>query len=74
MIVHIPSDAEEDLIEGYWFYERQSPLEPESLLDASGRPVDTGQRGMEDADGAVPAAPDSAGSPRTCEVDECIRK
>lgn len=23
--VHIPSDAEEDLIEGYWFYERQLP-------------------------------------------------
>ena len=25
MIVDISSDAEEDLIEGYWFYERQSP-------------------------------------------------
>ena len=25
MNVHITSDAEEDLIEGYWFYERQSP-------------------------------------------------
>jgi len=25
MIVNIASDAEEDLIEGYWFYERQSP-------------------------------------------------
>jgi hypothetical protein len=25
MIVHISSDAEEDLIEGFWFYERQSP-------------------------------------------------
>ena len=25
MIVGISSDAEEDLIEGYWFYERQSP-------------------------------------------------
>lgn len=25
MTVHISSDAEEDLIEGYWFYERQSP-------------------------------------------------
>ncbi len=48
-------------------------LEPESLLDASGRPVDTGHRGREDAEGAVPAAPDPAGSPRTCEVDECIR-
>ena len=24
MIVYISSDAEEDLIEGYWFYERQS--------------------------------------------------
>lgn len=24
MIVQISSDAEEDLIEGYWFYERQS--------------------------------------------------
>jgi hypothetical protein len=24
MIVNISSDAEEDLIEGYWFYERQS--------------------------------------------------
>ena len=24
MIVDISSDAEEDLIEGYWFYERQS--------------------------------------------------
>jgi len=23
MIVDISSDAEEDLIEGYWFYERQ---------------------------------------------------
>jgi plasmid stabilization system protein ParE len=25
MIVDISSDAEEDLIEGYWFYGRQSP-------------------------------------------------
>ena len=25
MTVDISSDAEEDLIEGYWFYERQSP-------------------------------------------------
>lgn len=25
MIVDISSDAVEDLIEGYWFYERQSP-------------------------------------------------
>jgi hypothetical protein len=25
MIVSISSDAEEDLVEGYWFYERQSP-------------------------------------------------
>ena len=25
MIVDISSDAEEDLIDGYWFYERQSP-------------------------------------------------
>jgi hypothetical protein len=25
MIVGISSDAEEDLIDGYWFYERQSP-------------------------------------------------
>ncbi len=25
MIVDVSSDAEEDLIEGYWFYERQSP-------------------------------------------------
>ena len=25
MIVNISSDAEEDLAEGYWFYERQSP-------------------------------------------------
>ncbi len=25
MIVDISSDGEEDLIEGYWFYERQSP-------------------------------------------------
>lgn len=25
MIVSISSDAEEDLIEGYWFHERQSP-------------------------------------------------
>jgi hypothetical protein len=25
MIVDLSSDAEEDLIEGYWFYERQSP-------------------------------------------------
>ena len=25
MIVDILSDAEEDLAEGYWFYERQSP-------------------------------------------------
>lgn len=25
MIVHISSDAEEDLAEGYWFYEQQSP-------------------------------------------------
>jgi plasmid stabilization system protein ParE len=25
MNVHISSDAEADLIEGYWFYERQSP-------------------------------------------------
>lgn len=25
MIVDISSDAEEDLIEGFWFYERQSP-------------------------------------------------
>jgi len=24
MIIHISSDAEEDLIEGYWFYERQT--------------------------------------------------
>ena len=24
MIVEISSDAEEDLVEGYWFYERQS--------------------------------------------------
>ncbi len=24
MIVHIASDAEDDLAEGYWFYERQS--------------------------------------------------
>ena len=25
MIVDISSDAEDDLLEGYWFYERQSP-------------------------------------------------
>jgi len=25
MIVDISSDAEEDLVEGYWFYDRQSP-------------------------------------------------
>ena len=25
MIVEISSDAEADLVEGYWFYERQSP-------------------------------------------------
>jgi plasmid stabilization system protein ParE len=25
MIVDLSSDAEEDLVEGYWFYERQSP-------------------------------------------------
>lgn len=25
MNVYITSDAEEDLLEGYWFYERQSP-------------------------------------------------
>lgn len=25
MIVEISSDAEDDLAEGYWFYERQSP-------------------------------------------------
>ena len=36
-------------------------LEPESLLDPSGLLVDTEQRGMADADGAVPAATDPAG-------------